>query len=248
MVTNDKSVVVYYLTRGSKANLRLEAAFVKGFLQANGLQQKAEYVEVGPGTGQQYWPVLSDAIAHAQKIGARLMIAKLGRLRWNVSFLRHLLDSRVPFVCCDKSDLWEETIHMQFKVAQNRAQRISEERKETFAKLKAEGRKFGFTSSVRRKDERFRLGSKKGGKNSGKARTERVSQAYAFLVPEVKKLRAKGFTFDQIVGYLNAQGHRTTVGMPFNRPTLIRILQRIDGVKPKKRVKRHYQEILEACK
>jgi hypothetical protein len=36
--------------------------------------------------------------------------------------------------------------------------------------------------------------------------------------------------------------------MPFNRPTLIRILQRIDGVKPKKRVKRHYQEILEACK
>jgi DNA invertase Pin-like site-specific DNA recombinase len=238
METNNGSAVVYYLTRaGGRANLRLEQAFVKGFLQANGYQQKAEYIEEGPGTGQQYWPVLSEAIGHAQKLGARLVIAKLGRLRWNVAFLRLLVDTRVQFVCCDQLDLWEDNVQIQLKIAQNRAQRISREMRETFARLKADGRKFGFALCGHRSDRRCVLGAKQGGRNSGKARTARANQAYAFLVPRVKEFRAEGMTFDEIVERLNAEGHQTTAGMPFNRPTLVRILQRAEGVKPKKRVK-----------
>ena len=69
---------------------------------------------------------------------------------------------------------------------------------------------------------------------SAKARTERARDAYAFLVPKMQELRDEGRTCEQIAEWLSEQGHQTTAAKPFNPAIVCRIMQRADGVKPKK--------------
>jgi hypothetical protein len=210
-----KQVVVYYLVR-SKLTLKADRKVVKQFTYRNGFEIKAEFIERGAGTGKQSWPALIEALQEPY----RLIIARIGRLKWNPSFMRLLRDSQASFLCCDNCDLFEGTVQMQSELAQNRAQYLSRKRRDSHQLI------VGFTSKTRTTDPRFKRGVQKGGKNSAKARKARAVLAYASIVPLMRELRSGGKTLDQVADILNKAGHLTTLGTVFNGPTVLRILQR----------------------
>jgi DNA invertase Pin-like site-specific DNA recombinase len=63
--------------------------------------QIAEFVEVESGKRHKNRPELLEAPALCRKKKARLVIANLDRLSRNVAFIATMLESDVPFVCCD---------------------------------------------------------------------------------------------------------------------------------------------------
>ncbi|HMB06832.1 MAG TPA: recombinase family protein [Isosphaeraceae bacterium] len=55
-------------------------------------------------------PALAQAIAHAQRTNARLVIARLDRLSRNAAFLLNLMESKVRFVACDMPEADETMV------------------------------------------------------------------------------------------------------------------------------------------
>ena len=78
---------------------------------------------------------------------------------------------------------------------------------------------------------------KNAAKASAKARTQRAIEIYAPLVPKIRELQAEGKTCEQVADWLTEHGHTTSTGFPFNAAGISRILQRADGVEPKKWIK-----------
>ena len=101
----EKKYVAYYRvsTRAQESSgLGLEAQrqAVLHFIRRNGNRIVAEYTETESG-GRDDRPELQKAIQRAKEEGATLVIAKLDRLSRNLTFISHLMDSRVKFVAAD---------------------------------------------------------------------------------------------------------------------------------------------------
>src|SRR5438094_10645455 len=64
----------------------------------------------------------------------------------------------------------------------------------------------------------------KGRENSTKARGLAAKEAYADLQPLLAELRAKGMALQAIASELNAQGHTTRRGKPWNPVQVMRVL------------------------
>jgi hypothetical protein len=67
----------------------------------------------------------------------------------------------------------------------------------------------------------------KGRENSVKARGLPAREAYADPQPLLADMRAKGMALQAIAGELNAQGHTTRRGKPWNPVQVMRVLERI---------------------
>jgi hypothetical protein len=59
------------------------------------------------------------------------------------------------------------------------------------------------------------------------ARTKAASDAYGFLLPDIRKWRDRGDSFATIAGRLNEQGHLTRAGKPFTAVAVLRLLNRV---------------------
>ena len=104
--------VAYYRVSTAKqgrSGLGLEAqqASVQAYVKDG--QIVAEYIEVESGKRNDR-PRLAQAIAHAQREGATLIIAKLDRLARSVAFIFALRDSGVKFIACDMPEAKCEAI------------------------------------------------------------------------------------------------------------------------------------------
>ena len=92
------------------------------------------------GPGQ---PRLAAAIAHAKFHKARPMIAKLDRLRRNVSFIFSLRNAEVDFVACDIPDANTLTVGTIAMLAQHERELIGERTRAALTAKKAQGHKLG---------------------------------------------------------------------------------------------------------
>jgi hypothetical protein len=286
---NVDKIIAYYSQVDKALEDQREA--VEAFSSANGAKTIANYIER---RARKYsWSQLSEAIGRAKSTGSLLVIAKLGRLEFNVAVTGLLQSSQVDFVCLDKEHVTRDTIHMAAEVARDKEQRASQRKRDTFGKLKAKGVKLASARPDHWEGREHLRGWKKGAQSSAKARTERANQAYAFLIPKMQEIltevkikaaemqdladaaarevkqrmapkieaaKAKGDTtlllklmqayrkakkaarkpysyriYWKVAERLNEMGHQTTWGTPFNGPTVCRILQRAEGIKPKKR-------------
>jgi hypothetical protein len=54
-------------------------------------------------------------------------------------------------------------------------------------------------------------------------------KAYRHLVPEIKRLRAEGWSYSGIADRLTADGHRSRAGGPMNAALVWRIVRRAGG-------------------
>jgi len=151
-------------------------------------------------------------------------VAKLDRLARNVAFLSALMESKVPFIACDNPHANRLTLHILAAVAEAEALAISERTKAALTAYKARGGKLGAELPQCRNltaDAR-----KTGAHRAGLAVAKAAAEAYADLAPMMKEWRAEGLALQAIADRLNAEGHTTRRGKPWNPVQVLRVLDR----------------------
>lgn len=215
-------LIAYYRvsTRGqmvSGLGLDAQKAAVEHYRQSVKGTIMAEYEEQESGKRSDR-PQLSYALAHAKRIKATLVIARLDRLSRNVAFLSALLEAGVPFVCTDIPEANKLTLHILAAVAQNEAEITSQRTKAALAQAKARGVLLGSARPGHwAGKEHLRVAA------CAKARIEAVKsvkrkarEAYADILPMMQRMRSEQFTFQEIAERLNKDGHTTRRGKPWS--------------------------------
>jgi DNA invertase Pin-like site-specific DNA recombinase len=222
-------IIPYYRVstkRQGHSGLGLEAqkAAVEAYGRQTGARILASYREVESGKLAER-PELAKALAHASRSKATLVVAKLDRLARNVAFLSALMRSGVDFACCDYPHANKLTIHIMAAVAEDEAERISARTKAALAAAKARGAKLGSARPGHwNGHEKARLaGLARGRVVAAKVVSKAAAEAYADLTPMMKDWRAEGLTLDGIAGRLNAEGHTTRRGKPWNPVQVLRV-------------------------
>jgi len=215
-------------TRGQgESGLGLEAqeAAIDAHVQATGCTLVATYDEVESGKRSDR-PTLARAIAHARRVGATLVIAKLDRLSRNVAFLSRLMESGVEFVACDNPNANRLTIHILAAVAEDEARRISERTKAALAAYKARGGKLGAALvGSHLTDE----GRDRGRAIANAIKAREAREVYSDLLPKMIAARGEGLSYKAIADRLDAEGHTTRRGKPWNAMQVKRVLDRDAG-------------------
>jgi DNA invertase Pin-like site-specific DNA recombinase len=212
-----------------KSGLGLEAqekAINDYVLNTNGHLIKS-YMEVE--TGKKYSlknrPQLANALSHAKRAKAVLVIAKLDRLSRNVAFLSGLMEAKVDFVACDNPHATRFTIHILAAVAEHEAKMISVRTKDALAAYKARGGVLGAARPECRENLK-QPARVRGAAASGVVAKELADDAYSDLVPQIREWRAAGLSLPKIARRLNDEGHVTRRGKPWNHVQVLRCLRR----------------------
>ena len=227
-----QKIVVYLRVSTAKqgrSGLGLEGqqAAVDEFVTRRGCDVLATYTEVESGKRADR-PQLARALKHAKRSKATLVVAKLDRLARNVAFLAALMESGCDFIAIDLEHANRLTIHILSAVAEGEAKAISDRTKVALQAAKARGVKLGSARPGHwdgREDAR-RAGGLKGLKAAAAVRHEAAEEAYTDLLPQLKELQAAGSSLRQIADTLNAEGHTTRRGKPWNAVQVMRVLGR----------------------
>jgi len=213
-----QKLVAYYRVSTAKqgaSGLGLEGqeTAVMAHAKATGGHVLRAYTEVETGKRSDR-PELARALADCKRSKAVLVIAKLDRLARNVHFLSGLMESGVEFICCDMTSANRLTLHIMAAVAEDEAKRISERTKAALAAYKARG---GVLGAARPGAYRLKGGANpKAARRAGEVAKALAADAYADLAPLLAKMRTEGLSLRQIAGRLNAEGHTTRRGKPWN--------------------------------
>ena len=184
------------------------------------------YVEVESGRKSDR-PQLADALAHAKRSKATLVVAKLDRLSRNLAFLSALLEQKVDFVACDNQHVNKMTLQILAAVAEAEADAISARTKAALAAYKARGGKLGGARPECR--NLTNEGRQRGAKAAGETLRKNADAAYSDLAPTLRELQGKGHSHHSIAAELNKLGHTTRRGKPWNQVQVGRVLQRLQG-------------------
>jgi DNA invertase Pin-like site-specific DNA recombinase len=109
-------------------------------------------------------------------------------------------------------------------VAEHEAKAISDRTRAALAAYKARGGKLGGQLPQCRNLTPETIA--KGRERSATARAAAAREAYADLVPMMTQWRAEGLALNGIAERLNAEGHSTRTGKPWNPVQVMRVLQR----------------------
>jgi len=211
----------------SGLGLEAQRAAVEEHARRAGARVAGLYVEVESGKLADR-PELAKALAHARRNKATLCVARLDRLARNVEFLAKVMNSGAEFVACDNPAANRLTLHILAAVAEAEAKAVSERTKAALAAAKARGVKLGSARPGHwkgREDARL-AGARAGAKAGALARARNAADAYSDLAPTMKGLRAEGLTLQGIAEKLNAEGHTTRRGKPWNPVQVSRVLER----------------------
>ncbi len=229
-----QKIIAYFRVSTAKqgqSGLGLEGqqAAVDAFVARRGCELLATYREVESGKNADR-PELAKAVAHAKRSKAVLVVAKLDRLARNVAFLSRLMESRVDFLAVDLEHANRLTIHILSAVAEGEAKAISDRTKVALQAAKARGVKLGSARPGHwdGREAARAAGAAKGRKVSAKVRSKAAQDAYVDLVPTMKRLQTEGHSLRAIADALNADGHTTRRGMPWNQVQVKRVLDRAE--------------------
>ncbi len=223
------SAVIGYLrvsTKGQgESGLGLEAQrkAVEAYAKQTGATFIMAYTEVESGKLADR-PELAKALAHSRRSKATLVVAKLDRLARNVEFLANVMNSGCEFAAADMPAANRFMLHVMAAVAEHEAKAISDRTIAALAAYKARGGKLGATlPQCRNLTQEAR---RKGAQRAGVAVAKAASEAYADLAPMMTEWRAEGLTLEGIAKRLNAEGHTTRRGKPWNAVQVLRVLER----------------------
>ena len=196
-------------TSGLGLEAQIEA--VKAFATSRNGEIKAEFTEIESGKKNDR-PALSEAISHAKRIGATLLIAKLDRLARSVALISALMETGVDFVAADMPDANRFVLHIMAAVAEYEREQISARTKAALTAAKARGTELG---------------------RNGKAlaaRNRSEAEIFARTVEaEITKARADGHTtLASIADVLNASAVRPRSGGRWYPTSVRRVIDRID--------------------
>lgn len=212
--------IAYYRVSTSKqgeSGLGLEAQETTARRFAAGGEIIAEYREIESGK-QNARPVLSEAIAHATREGATLLIARLDRLSRNAAFVLALQSSGVAFTCCDMPAANNLTIGIMALLAQSERERISTNTKAALQALKERGAKLGTPANLTDEARERSVAVRK----ANAANNDNWRRAGALAI----ELHRNNASLRKIAESLNSNGYHTREGKPFQAMTVKRLLER----------------------
>jgi len=229
MTTNLIGYVRVSTKQQGASGLGLEAqrAAVDAYSRQQGGKVITIYTEVESGKKNDR-SELHRALAHARRIKATLVVAKLDRLSRNAAFLLTLQEGKVLLVCCDNPHANELTIGLLAVIAQHEARMISQRTKDALKAVKARGVKLGShrEGHWEGKEELRLEGLRKGRLIAARVKAQAAASAYSDLVPQIIQMRNEGQSLRVIANKLNVEGQQTRDGKPFTAMTIHRIIQR----------------------
>jgi DNA invertase Pin-like site-specific DNA recombinase len=207
--------------RQGDSGLGLEAqeTAIAAFCEQHRATLVATYREVESGR-QNARPQLAKALAHAKRIGATLLIAKLDRLARNVHFISGLMESDVDFRACDLPEANRLLLHVMAAVAEFEARAISDRTIAALSAAKARGVALGARNPASRNlTQEHRV------KGAQRAK-EAAQSAYETILPHMRALREQGMGYHSIAKRLNDEGHPTRLGGSWTATQVQRVLER----------------------
>lgn len=221
----DSGAFVTYLrvsTDGQgRSGLGLEAQrkAVADHVAGRGCATAAEYVEIESGRKNER-PQLAQALTHAKRIGAVLLIAKLDRLARNVAFIANLLESGVEIAAADMPQADRFLLHIMAAVAEHEAQAISDRTRAALSAAKARGVALGWSMPGRAAEQL--LASRKGAERNARLADQRAAN----VLPMIRQIAAGGASLRRIADELNARGIGTARGGRWHAATVRNALAR----------------------
>jgi DNA invertase Pin-like site-specific DNA recombinase len=224
--TRSSEAVAYYRTSTDDQLLGIDAQHTTAarIAEHKRLTIVREWTEHESG-GNNERPELDQALHHAKRTGATLIVAKLDRLARDSQFLMRLYDSGALIVFGDLPEVDGSAasrlmIQMMANFAEFERRRIGERTKEALAVLKARGVPLGATRPQCRSltDESRSLGAK----ISGKARTARAVDDMRDVADIAVSLREAGETLRMIADHLEKERIPSRHGLPAWTPTMVK--------------------------
>jgi len=218
----DGKFIAYYrvsTARQGASGLGLEAQrkAVADHLDGSDWQLLGEYTEVETGKGSNALarrPQLREAIAHARREKAVLVIAKLDRLARNVAFISELMEGGVEFVAVDLPFANKFMLHVMAAVAEFERDQISTRTKDALAAAKARGVELG-----------------KHGKVLARQNYHQAQRFARDMADDVAAIRADGFTSVRVItAELNRREVPTPRGGQWHVASVHRLLRRLDDI------------------
>jgi DNA invertase Pin-like site-specific DNA recombinase len=210
-----------------RSHLGLEAQMsdVAEYVKREGCELVGSYTETE--TGKKHSldnrPALRNAIAHARRAKAVLVVAKLDRLLRSTVVRSMLKTSGIRFVACDQPNASELTIDVLAAVAEDECRRISARTKAALKAYKARGGRLGASlPQCRNLNHDARV---KGATAAGEAARRNAIAAYDDLLPLVSSLKAEGLSLRAIASRLNGDGYRTRNDREWNAVQVRRVLE-----------------------
>jgi DNA invertase Pin-like site-specific DNA recombinase len=170
----------------------------------------AEYIEIQSGkidTRTELW----NAITHAKKHSAKMLIAKLDRFSRRVSFIAGIMEQGIGLVVAEMPHATDFQLHIFAALAQEERRLISERTRNALAEAKRRGVQLG--------------------RNGARLALQNKSDALDFartLEPIVRPLWNDGQSYSAIARYLNDTGIPTRRGGRFVPETAKQVVQRLN--------------------
>lgn len=210
-----------------RSGLGIEAqrAALARFVEAEGCEALAEFVEIETGKGADALdrrPQLAAALAMARKAKAAVLVAKLDRLSRDVAFISDLMARRVAFIVAELgADADPFMLHLYAALAEKERNLIAGRTKAALAAKKAQGVKLGNPVNL----------AAAGAKGAQTQRADADAFA-ANVLPIVRQIQAAGAATPRaIAAALNDRGVRTARGGDWHDSTVRNLLVRACTVK-----------------
>ena len=184
----------------SGLGLEAQQRMVDDYLAKNGGELLMSYVEVESGR-KSARPEFRKALFQCRLTGATLLIAKLDRLARSVAVTATLMESGVPFICCDMPSANNFTIHILAAVAEDEAKAISSRTKAALFSAKLRGTKLGAMglTNLTKNPEAVSRGREQG----AQAVVDKANKFAAKIKPVIQHHIDNGLTLAQTAEKLN---------------------------------------------
>lgn len=207
-----------------RSGLGLEAqeAAIRAHVAAAGGQLATIYVEVESGRRKDR-PQLAKALAHAKRLKAALVIAKLDRLARNLAFIANLMEAGVDFTACDMPSANRLTLHILAAVAEEEARAISERTKAALrARVERDGQ-WDRNAKHHLVPGAGQRAAAEGAKGAARIRALDV-------LPAIEELRGAGITsLSALAKALNDRQERTARGGQWTATAVRRVLAKAEA-------------------
>lgn len=208
----------------SRNGLEAQLSALQAFVVREGGTTLAHYEEVASGAASlDDRPMLRQAVAHARRSKALLLVSKLDRLSRSVELISRMMNETVRFATAeDGLDCDPFMLHIKAVFAERERRLISERTRAALQAKKARGEPLGHHT------HKAPSSIVKAREAAGRALAEAADSHAARLAPVLYRLRGQGLTLAQTAAELNALGHPTAKGGLWHASTVCNILKRLD--------------------